>query len=452
MHVAMIRGDSQAVVLRSRQPGATLTKTAGVCGDYPQFGTLPSFSSHPHLLFWKNKNDRPQPTAAAARYTKEETRSVTHATVSARAAKRVHNFNAGPGALPLPVLERIREELLDWRGSGMSVMEMSHRSPEFESINAGAEQKLRNLLGISDDYAVIFVPGGGSMQFTMAPMNLCLPGKPVDVLHTGAWTGKAIGELKKGFLHHIAASTESEKFARLPRRDEMKFSPDASYVHICTNNTIEGTQWTTPPETSFQIGSVPLVADMSSDIASRPIDVKKYGVIFAGAQKNLGPSGVTVVIIRKDLAERADKNLPTLLQYRTHIREKSLYHTPPTFAVYIVGLVLEWIESAGGVAAIEKCNDAKAKLLYDTLEASSGFYRCPVENSSRSKMNVVFRVAGGDESIEKQFAAEAAAAGLAGTPGHRSVGGLRVSLYNAVTLEAVEALTSFMREFHRTRG
>jgi len=415
------------------------------------------FSSHPHLLFWKNKNDRPQPTAAAARYTKEETRSVTHATVSARAAKRVHNFNAGPGALPLPVLERIREELLDWRGSGMSVMEMSHRSPEFESINASAEQKLRNLLGISDDYAIIFVQGGGSMQFTMAPMNLCLPGKPVDVLHTGAWTAKAIGELKKGFLHHIAASTELEKFSRLPRRDEMKFSPDASYVHLCTNNTIEGTQWSTLPET----GAAPIVADMSSDIASRPVDVKKYGLIFAGAQKNLGPSGVTIVIIRKDLAERADKNLPTLLQYRTHIKEKSLYHTPPTFAVYIVGLVLEWIESEGGILGMAKRNESKAGQLYNTIESSGGFYSCPVEKSSRSQMNVVFRVGGGAgrsaappnmEALEKHFAARAAEAGLVGTPGHRSVGGMRVSLYNAVEPAAVEALTSFMREFQRTHG
>ena len=380
---------------------------------------------------------------------------MTHATVSA--AKRVHNFNAGPGALPLPVLERIREELLDWRGSGMSVMEMSHRSPEFESINAAAEQKLRDLLGISDDYAVIFVQGGGSMQFTMAPMNLVLPGKPVDVLHTGTWTAKAIGELKKGFLHNIAASSEPEKFARLPRREEIKFSPDASYVHVCTNNTIEGTQWNVLPET----GAVPLVADMSSDIASRPVDVKKFGLIFAGAQKNLGPSGVTIVVIRKDLAERADKNLPTLLQYRTHIKEKSLYHTPPTFAIYIVGLVLEWIESQGGIPGMVERNDAKAGLLYNTVESSSGFYSCPVEKSSRSKMNVVFRVAGGVgrsaaapnmDAVEKKFASEAAAAGLLGTPGHRSVGGLRVSLYNAVEPAAVEALTSFMREFQRTRG
>ena len=369
-------------------------------------------------------------------------------TASAPTSKRIFNFNAGPAALPLPVLERIREELLDWRGSGMSVMEMSHRSPEFESINSSAEQKLRSLLAIPDDYAVMFVQGGGSLQFSMAPMNLCLPGKPVDVLHTGAWTAKAIGELKKGFSYNVAASTEFEKFARLPRPDEITFSPDASYVHICTNNTIEGTQWTSLPET----GATPLVADMSSDIASRPIDVKKFGLIFAGAQKNLGPSGVTIVVLRKDLAERADKNLPTVLQYRTHIKDKSLYHTPPTFAVYVVGLVLEWIESLGGVAAIQKRNDGKAKLLYDTIEASGGFYRCPVEPSSRSKMNVVFRVAGADEAVEKQFAKEAEAAGLAGTPGHRSVGGMRISLYNAVEPAAVEALTSFMREFQRTRG
>jgi phosphoserine aminotransferase len=373
---------------------------------------------------------------------------VTSSTLSIQTTKRAHNFNAGPGALPVSVLECIREELLDWRGTGMSVMEMSHRSPEFESINAAAEAGLRKHLAIPDEYAVVFLQGGGSMQFTMAPMNLCLPGKPVDVLHTGTWTAKAIGELKKGVLHQIAASTESEKFARLPREEEIKLSPEASYVHICTNNTIEGTQWHALPAT----GAAPLVADMSSDIASRPIDVKKFGLIFAGAQKNLGPSGATVVIVRKDLAERADKNLPTLLQYRTHIKEKSLYHTPPTFAIYIIGLVMEWIDSLGGIIAIEKRNEAKAKQLYDAIETSGGFYRCPVELASRSKMNVVFRVAGGDAAVEKQFAQEAAAAGIVGTPGHRSVGGMRVSLYNAVTVEAVEILTAFMREFHRTRG
>jgi len=365
----------------------------------------------------------------------------------ARDVKRAHNFNAGPAALPLPVLERIREELLDYRGTGMSVMELSHRSPEFEAISNAAEQNLRRLLTIPEDYAVIFVQGGGSMQFSMAPMNLALPGKPVDVLHTGAWTAKAIGELKKGVLHNIAASTETEKFVRVPRPEEIKHSSDASYTYLCTNNTIEGTQYHTLPPSA-----APLVADMSSDIASRPIDISKFGMIFAGAQKNLGPSGVTVVIVRKDLAERADKNLPTLLQYRTHIKEKSLYHTPPTFAVYILGLVTEWIESLGGLAGIQKRNEAKAKLLYGAIEASNGYYRCPVEKGSRSLMNVVFRIAGGDEAVEKEFVKGATAANLVGTPGHRSVGGMRISIYNAVGLDAVEALVSYMREFQRARG
>ena len=369
-------------------------------------------------------------------------------TIAGRSAKRVHNFNAGPAALPLPVLERIREELLDWRGSGMSVMEMSHRSPEFEGIASRAEQGLRKHLAIPDEYAVLFLQGGGSMQFTMVPMNLCLPGKPVDLLHTGTWTAKALGELKKGVLHTVAASTEGEKFTRVPRQNEIKFSAEPSYVHMCTNNTIEGTQWHTMPET----GSAPLIADMSSDIASRAIDVKKFGLIFAGAQKNLGPSGVTVVIVRKDLAERADKSLPTLLQYRTHIKERSLYNTPPTFAVYIMGLVMEWMEAEGGLSAIEKRNEAKAKLLYDAIDSSNEYYSCPVEKASRSRMNVVFRVAGGDDAIEKKFGEQAATAGLVGTPGHRSVGGMRVSLYNAVGLEAVQALVDFMREFQRTHG
>jgi phosphoserine aminotransferase len=373
---------------------------------------------------------------------------VSPSTVTERGIKRAFNFNAGPAALPLSVLERIREELLDWHGTGMSVMEMSHRSPEFEGIATRAEQGLRKHLAIPADYAVLFLQGGGSMQFTMAPMNLALAGKPVDLIHTGMWTGKALGELKKSVLHNVAASTEAEKFLRVPRQDEIRLSAEPSYVHLCTNNTIEGTQWHTVPET----GSAPLVADMSSDIASRAVEVKKFGLIFAGAQKNLGPSGATVVIVRKDLAERADKNLPTLLQYRTHIKERSLYHTPPTFAIYIIGMVMEWIESEGGITAIEKRNEAKAKLLYDAIDSSSGYYVGPVEKPSRSRMNVVFRVAGGDEAKEKKFANEAEAAGIVGTTGHRSVGGMRVSLYNAVTPEAVHALVSFMREFNRTNG
>jgi len=373
---------------------------------------------------------------------------VTSSSVLQRGAKRAFNFNAGPAALPLPVLERIREELLDYRGAGMSVMEMSHRSAEFEAINDKTEQGLRRLLAIPDDYAVLFLQGGGSLQFAMVPMNLYIPGKPVDVLHTGSWTAKAIEELKRLAQHRLAASTEADKFTRLPRKDEISLSPDASYVYVCTNNTIEGTQWSAMPET----GAVPLVADMSSDVASRPMDVGKFGLIFAGAQKNLGPAGATIIIMRRDLAERADEKVAKILQYRTHIKEKSLYHTPPTFAVYIVGLMVEWIESEGGLAGISKRNDAKAAKLYDAIEASGGYYRCPVEKDSRSKMNVVFRVAGGEEAVEKRFAKEAEAARLVGVKGHRSVGGMRASLYNAVTLEAVDALVSFMREFQRKNG
>jgi phosphoserine aminotransferase len=330
----------------------------------------------------------------------------------------------------------------------MSVMEMSHRSPEFEGIIAGAEAKLRKLMAVPEDYAVIFVQGGGSGQFTMVPANLFIAGKPVDVLHTGMWTAKAIAELKKGTPYRLAASTEAEKFTRLPRKDEIQISPDASYVHICTNNTIEGSEWNELPET----GGVPLVADASSNILSKPMDVSKFGLIFAGAQKNLGPSGATVVIVRKDLAERADKNLATTMQYRTHIKEKSLYHTPPTFAVYIIGLVLDWIEAEGGATAMAKRNDAKAKALYDAIDASGGYYTGPIEKASRSKMNVTFRVAGGNEEIEKKFAKEAGAAKLVGLAGHRSVGGMRASLYNAVGQDAVDALVAFMSEFKRKNG
>jgi phosphoserine aminotransferase len=372
---------------------------------------------------------------------------VNSSTVSERTTKRAFNFNAGPGALPLSVLERMREELLDYRGTGMSVMEMSHRSPEFEAISDNAEKRLRNVLGIPEEYAVVFLQGGGSLQFAMVPMNLYQTGKPVDVLHTGSWTAKAIEELKKIAQYRLAATTEPDRFTRVPRSEEIALAPEASYVAICTNNTIEGTQWNKIPTT----GSVPLVADMSSDIASRPIDVRQYGLIFAGAQKNLGQAGATIVIIRRDLAEHANSNIAKILQYRTQIKERSLYHTPSTFAVYTVGLVLEWLEAEGGVAAIEKRNDAKAKLLYDTID-SSGYYSCPVEPDSRSKMNAVFRVAGGDEAVEAKFVKESEAAGIAGVKGHRSVGGMRASIYNAVTPEAVGALVGFMREFERKNG
>jgi phosphoserine aminotransferase len=377
----------------------------------------------------------------------EELSIVTIHTASERTTKRAFNFNAGPAALPLPVLEQMREELLDYGGTGMSVMEMSHRSPEFEAINDKAEKGLRLHLGIPEDYVVLFLQGGGSLQFAMAPMNLYVSGKPVDVLHTGAWTAKAIEELKKVATLRLAASTEADKFARLPRTDEINLSPDASYVHMCTNNTIEGTQWHEIPST----GNVPLVADMSSDILSLPLDVKRFGLIFAGAQKNLGPSGVTVAIVRQDLVEKGSDKIAKILQYRTHAKERSLYNTPPTFAVYTVGLVTDWIKEQGGAAGIAKRNEAKAKLLYDAIDAD-GYYKCPVEKESRSHMNVVFRVAGGDETIEKKFAKEAEANGLIGIKGHRSVGGMRASIYNAVPVEAVEALVAFMREFERKNG
>ncbi len=367
--------------------------------------------------------------------------------LSERATKRAFNFNAGPAALPLPVLERIREELLDYAGTGMSVMELSHRSAEFEAINNKAEEALRRQMAIPQDYSILFLQGGGSLQFAMVPMNLYVAGKPVDMLHTGSWTAKAIEELKKIAELRMAASTETDKFTRVPRKNEIVISPEASYAHMCTNNTIEGTQWTEIPET----GAVPLVADMSSDILSRPIEVNRFGLIFAGAQKNLGPSGVTVVVVRKDLIERGSDKIAKILQYRTHAKEKSLYNTPPTFAVYVLGLVVDWVAQQGGVTGIEKANSAKAKLLYDAIDGA-GYYKCPVEKESRSKMNVVFRVAGGDEAIEKKFAKEAEAAGLIGIKGHRSVGGMRASLYNAVPVQAVDSLVSFMREFERKNG
>lgn len=373
--------------------------------------------------------------------------TVSSTTTASKPAKRAFNFNAGPAAMPLPVLEKMRDEMLDYAGTGMSVMELSHRSADFEAINDKTEKSLRRLLAIPDDYAVVFLQGGASLQFAMAPMNLAVAGKPVDVLHTGAWTKKAIEEINKVAASRLAATGEAQKFTRLPKANEISFDANASYVHICTNNTIEGTQWHSVPET----GTVPLVGDMSSDILSRPVELKRYGLIFAGAQKNMGPSGVTVAIIRKDLAERGNDKIAKILQYRTFIKDRSLYNTPPTFGIYAMGLVFDWIEAQGGLAAIEKRNEAKAKLLYDALDASS-YYNCLIEKDCRSRMNIVFRVAGGDEALEKKFAAEATAAGLVGLKGHRSVGGMRASLYNAVAIEAVQALVSFMRDFEKKNG
>jgi phosphoserine aminotransferase len=357
---------------------------------------------------------------------------------------RIFNFSAGPAVLPESVLEQARDELLNYRGSGMSVMEMSHRSKEYESIIEGAQEDLRRLMDIPEDYAVLFLQGGASLQFAMVPINLYLPGKPVDVLHTGIWTKKAIEELKKLTEYRIAGSSEKENFKRIPHRSEIQFSDRASYVYMASNNTIYGSQWKTFPET----GDIPLVADMSSDILSRAIDVRRFGLIFAGAQKNIGPSGVTVVVIRKDLAERCKLEVPTMLQYRAHIKEGSMYNTPPAYAIYIAGLVLDWIELQGGVAVIEKRNEEKSRLLYDAIDASNLFYG-PIEKDSRSRMNVVFRVKGDKEDLEEKFASEAKKNGLSGLKGHRSAGGLRASIYNALPLEGVKALVEFMKEFEK---
>lgn len=355
---------------------------------------------------------------------------------------RVFNFNAGPAVLPLPVLERARDELLNFENCGMSVMEMSHRSKEFDRILARAEQGLRKHLNIPDNYAVLFLQGGASLQFSMVPMNLYLENQPVDLINTGVWTKKALTELKKTVQYRLAASTEADNFTRLPHLAAIELNPAASYVHLASNNTIYGTQWQTFPDT----GQVPVVADMSSDILSREIDVARFGLIFAGAQKNIGPSGVTIVIIRHDLAERADSNLPTMLQYRTHIKERSLYNTPPTFGIYMIGLVMDWLESEGGVAAIAHRNEEKAKLLYEAIDQSDFFY-CPVEKQSRSRMNVVFRVQGNNEALEQACIAEATQAGLSGLKGHRATGGLRASIYNAQPLAGVQALVDFMQAF-----
>jgi phosphoserine aminotransferase len=361
---------------------------------------------------------------------------------------RVHNFSAGPAALPLSLLERVREELLDFDGSGMSVMEMSHRSARFRAVIERAEAGLRRAMGIPADFDVLFLQGGASLQFGMIPMNLYRNGHPVDVIHTGNWTQRAIDDLERVASWRLAASGEKDAFRKLPRREEMSFEAGASYVHMASNNTIRGTQWREFPDT----GGVPLVVDMSSDILSRPVDVKRFGVVFAGAQKNLGPSGVTIVIIRKDLVERAPETLPAMLQYRVHSKNASLYNTPCTFGVYMIARMMDWVEESGGVEGIARRNAARAGKLYRAIDGSGGFYRCDIPAGDRSRMNVVFRIQEGEEGLEGAFVKQAEAGGLIGLKGHRSVGGLRASLYNAQTDAAVDALVGFMASFAAKHG
>jgi phosphoserine aminotransferase len=359
--------------------------------------------------------------------------------------ERIYNFSAGPAVLPVAVLEEVRDNLLSLPGVGMSILEISHRSKVFEEILNRTVGDIKALAGIGNDYHVLFIQGGASMQFSMVPMNILPASGSADYIMTGSWSKKAAKEAQKVGKVNIAASSESESFARVPGQNEIKLDAGAAYVHITTNNTIFGTEWQQEPDA----GTVPLVADTSSDMFSRPIEVKRYGLIYAGAQKNLGPAGVTLVIIRDDLLKRSPQGLPTMMDYNTYAKENSLYNTPPTFAIYIVGLVMRWIMNQGGLAEIGRRNEEKARVLYDQIDAS-GFYRGHSKPDSRSRMNVTFRLP--SEDLEKQFISEATRAGLDGLKGHRSVGGCRASIYNAFPLEGVQALVSFMKEFERTRG
>jgi len=358
---------------------------------------------------------------------------------------RIHNFAAGPAILPVPVLEEIQRDLIALPGVGMSVLEISHRSSTFESILAQAEADIRTLGNIPSNYKVLFLQGGASLQFSMVPMNLLATGQTADYIDSGSWAEKAHKEAKKVGNANIAATTKGENYARVPRQDELKLTPGAAYVHMTSNNTIEGTEAKVLPE----VGDVPLVSDTSSDMFSRPIDVARHGLIYSGAQKNMGPAGVTVVIIREDLLARSQKTLPTMLNYAVHAENNSLYNTPPAFAVYALGLVMKWLIGQGGLSAIENVNQRKAAKLYAEIDRT-GFYRGTAHQDSRSLMNVTFRLS--SQELEKEFVKAATEAGLDGLKGHRSVGGMRASIYNAFPEEGVDALVSFMREFERTHG
>ncbi len=359
--------------------------------------------------------------------------------------ERIFNFSAGPAVLPVPVLERAREEMLSLPGVGMSVMEISHRSKPFQAILDGATAGLRELLGIPEGYRVLFLQGGASLQFSMIPINFLAPVASADYIVTGSWGKKALKEAKKVGATNVAADMADGHYTRVPSADELNLDPGAAYVHFTSNETIEGVEWKHDPEA----GAVPLVCDASSNICSRPIDVSKYALIYAGAQKNLGPSGVTVVILREEMLERIPSGLHTMLDYRTHAENDSLYNTPNTWGIYILNLVCEWVKGEGGLEAISKRNEEKARRIYDVID-STDFYRGHAAPEARSNMNVTFRLP--TEELEKKFATEATAAGLDGLKGHRSVGGIRASIYNAFPVEGVEALTQFMREFQRTNG
>jgi phosphoserine aminotransferase len=358
---------------------------------------------------------------------------------------RIHNFSAGPAVLPVDVLEQVQQDLLSLPGVGMSVLEISHRSKPFDEIIQGCEADFRTLAGIPENYHVLFLQGGASLQFSMVPMNLLPPGGSADYIVTGVWSQKAVKEAKRVGAVKIAGTTESENFKRVPKQSELTLDPNAAVVHYTTNNTIFGTEFSYVPD----VGSVPLVADMSSDIFSRPIEMSKFGLIYAGAQKNAGPAGLTIVIVREDLTGQAAKGTPSVMDYKLQADADSMLNTPATYSLYIAGLVFKWIKQQGGLAEMEKRNVEKAKLLYDCLDAS-GLFRNPVAKEDRSRMNVPFTLR--DKALDEAFLKGAAERGLTQLKGHRSVGGMRASIYNAMPVEGVRALVAYLREFEQKHG
>ncbi len=362
-----------------------------------------------------------------------------------RAGMRIYNFGAGPATMPVEVLEKAKWELVNWHEAGLSVMEMSHRGKEFVAIAAAAEADLRRLLAVPANYKVLFLQGGATMQFAGVPMNLLRGRRKADYVNTGEWSKKAIAEARKFCEVNVAASSEDRGFTYVPRQAQWKLSPEAAYVHVCTNETIGGVEFHWTPDT----GAVPLVADMSSHILSRPLEVARYGLIYAGAQKNIGPAGLVVVIVREDLIGEVLPGTPDVLNYKLQAAADSMLNTPPTFSVYLAGLTFQWLLERGGLAAIDKVNARKAAMLYDYIDGQD-FYSNPVAREDRSRMNVPFRLR--DDALDGAFLAEAEARGLSQLKGHRSVGGMRASIYNAMPLEGVAALVDFMEDFRRRHG
>lgn len=360
--------------------------------------------------------------------------------------KRAYNFNPGPAALPLEVLQQAQEQFVDYNGIGMSLMEISHRSKEYEAINAETQSLLLELLGLESGYKVLFMGGGASTQFSTIPLNFLKPGKVGSYIITGSFSEKAYEEGKVVGEAVVAASNKEGKWRSLPKQEDLQIDPNAAYVHMTTNNTIEGSQFSYIPET----GGIPLIGDMTSDILSRSLDLSKYAMIYAGAQKNLGPAGVTVAVIRDDLLAEEPKHIPTMLRYSTHAKNSSLYNTPPVHSIFMMNLILKWVKNSGGVAAMEKNNIEKIKLVYDAIDASGGFYNGNIDKDSRSIMNVTFRLP--SEELEKQFVKESEQNNFVGLAGHRSVGGIRASAYNTVPYEACKALADFMKDFQQRNG